>query len=103
MLDLQIQHHFGNRVYAKQMHLPANHFAQSHKHTFDHLSILAVGDAMVEVDGVATRYSAGSCILIKANAIHTITAITDCVWFCIHATDLTDPQQIDETLIEGDK
>ena len=101
-IDLQIQHHFGKQVYVKQMHLPAGHVAQSHKHTFDHLSILAVGNAVVEVDGVATTYSAGKCINIKANAVHSITALTDVVWFCIHATDITDPNQIDLTLIQGD-
>jgi hypothetical protein len=40
--------------------------------------------------------------LIKANAIHTITALTDVVWFCLHATSITDPAQIDHTLIQGD-
>lgn len=103
MLDLQIQHHFGNHVYAKQMHLPGGHVAHTHKHTFYQLSILAVGDAMVEVDGVTTEVAAGNCITIKAHAIHTITELTDCVWFCIHATDVTDPDRIDHTLIEGDE
>ena len=102
MLDLQIQHHFGNNVYAKQMHLPAGHVAQTHKHMFDHLSILAVGDARVEVDGVTSEVAAGNCITIKANAVHTITALADSVWFCILATDVTDPDQIDHTLIQGD-
>ena len=73
-IDLQIQHHFGKPVYAKQMHLPAGHVAQSHKHTFDHLSILVPGNAVVEVDDIATTYSAGKCINIKANAVHTIAA-----------------------------
>ncbi len=101
MLDLAIQHHFGRNVYAKQMHLPAGHFAQSHKHSFDHLSILAVGHAQVTVDGHSTDYPPGSCIQIKAGLAHTITAITDIVWFCIHATEITDVAQIDHTLIEG--
>lgn len=54
-IDLQIQHHFGKQVYVKQMHLPAGHVAQSHKHTFDHLSILAVGNALVEQPQKNTR------------------------------------------------
>ena len=101
MLDLQIQHHFAPNIYAKQMHLPASHVAQSHKHTFDHLSILALGSALLEVDGVVAPHGAGSAILIKANAVHTITALTDCIWFCIHATEITDPNLIDATLIKA--
>ena len=87
-IDLQIQHHFGKQVYVKQMHLPAGHVAQSHNHPFDHLPILAPSNAVVEVGGVASTYSAGKCINIKANAVHRITA-------------LTNPNQIDGTLIQG--
>ena len=87
-IDLQIQHPFGKQVYVKQMHLPAGHVAQSHKHTFDHLPILVPGNAVVEDDGVASTYSAGKCINIKANAVYRITA-------------LTNPNQIDDTLIQG--
>ena len=100
MIDLRIQHHFANRAYAKQMHLPAGHVAHSHKHSFDHLSILALGRAQVAVDDDVHTYEAGACILIKANAVHEITALDDCIWFCIHATDITDPLVIDSTLIK---
>lgn len=100
MIDLQIQHFFSSGVYARHMHLPAGHFAQSHRHTFEHLSILAQGEVLLEVDGVATRYCAPACITIAANAVHTITAIRDTTWYCIHATHETDPDKIDHSLIK---
>jgi quercetin dioxygenase-like cupin family protein len=98
-IDLGVVHHFSAGVYAKQMKLPAKHFAISHAHEYDHMSILASGEATVEVDGVIDLYKAPACINIAAGKHHEIVAITDVVWFCIHATDETDTSKIDEVLI----
>ena len=100
-IDLGVVHHFSTGVYAKQMHLPAGHFAVSHAHAYDHMSILAKGWAMVQVDGVKTEYKAPACINIEAGKNHEVAALTDIVWFCVHATDETDPDKIDEVLIGG--
>lgn len=100
-IDLGIVHHFSSGVYARQMTLPAGHCAISHAHAYDHLSILAGGVAVVEVDGVATEYTAPACISIAAGKQHRIEAQTDSVWFCIHATDATTADEIDQVLLGG--
>lgn len=100
--DYDVVHHFGPHVYAKQMHLPAGHQVATHKHRFDHLSVLARGTAVVEVAGMATTYHGPTGITILAGRAHRITALTDIDWFCIHATEETDVEQIDATLTEGD-
>ena len=101
-IDLNIVHHFSSGVYAKQMELPAGHFAITHKHTFDHMSILAKGMVNVTCDGVQETHHAPDVVTIKAGVAHKIHALTDSVWFCVHQTDETDPAKIDHTLIEGD-
>lgn len=101
MIDLNIKHHFSDGVYAKQMALPKGHFALSHKHNYSHLSILASGVAVVEVDGVEATYIAPACIEIKAHAEHKITALENVVWYYVHATNETDVSKIDEVLIKG--
>lgn len=96
-----IAHHFAAGVYAKQQHLPAGFTAQTHKHAHDHLSILASGRARViygYLDHV--EYEAPACVLIKKGISHSIHAVTACDWFCVHATEETNPERIDETLIE---
>jgi quercetin dioxygenase-like cupin family protein len=98
-IDLGVIHHFSAGVYAKQMLLPAKHFAVSHAHIHDHLSILATGSVTVEVQGVRKEYTAPACITILAGEHHTITAHEDSVWFCIHATDETDAANVDNVLI----
>lgn len=83
-------HHFAGGVYAKQMLIPAGTAVAQHKHHFDHLSILASGSVEVEVDGIRTAHVAPACLTIKAGAHHGIKALTDSVWFCLHAADVDD-------------
>lgn len=96
-----VVHHFAEGLYAKQMVIPAEHFIVQHKHAYDHISILANGRAAVDVDDEITHYEAPACINIEAGKHHTIIALTDVVWFCVHATQETDPEKIDNVLIGG--
>lgn len=100
-VDLQVMHHFGGGTYAKEMHVPAGATIGKHRHSFAHLSVLAAGSALVHTDESTKQFDAPACIEIKAGIHHEITAITDVVWYCIHATDCTDPQQVDTALIGG--
>jgi quercetin dioxygenase-like cupin family protein len=99
-VDLETVHHFSSGVYAKEMHLPAGYMAVSHAHTYDHLSILSKGKAVVKTEDGETVYTAPACIEIKKNLHHGITALEDVTWFCIHATEETNPDKVDEVLIK---
>ena len=102
-IDLGIVHHFiGDDLYAKQMTLPADHRAVTHKHNFSHISVLSKGTASVRVDGVQETYHAPAFVEIKAGIEHEIIAMTDTTWYCIHVTDVKDPEKVDHTLIERD-
>ena len=94
-----ITHHFSDKLYAKEMRIPANMVILKHTHSFSHLRVVAQGQVAVlrgqEIDIV----SAPACIEIQAGLTHGVKAITDCVWFCIHATDEKDPSKVDDVLI----
>lgn len=94
-----IKHHFSAGVYVREMTLAKGHYALSHAHKYDHMSILSSGKAIVTVQGEEKEYVAPSCIEIKAGEIHKIVALEDVVWFCIHATEETSIDNIDEVLI----
>jgi quercetin dioxygenase-like cupin family protein len=98
-MDSMITHHFSDGLYAKEMRFNAGAAILKHTHEFSHLSILAAGKVAVlrgtEIDIV----EAPACIEIKAGLTHGVKAITDCVWFCIHATDEKDPSKVDDVLI----
>ena len=97
--DLGTVHHFSDGLYAKEMHIPAGYIAGTHAHEYSHLSILAKGRVIVATDEYNHEYTAPACIEIKAGVHHTIHALEDSAWFCIHATDETDAEKIDEVLI----
>jgi quercetin dioxygenase-like cupin family protein len=94
-----IQHHFSAGMYAKETRIPAGHILVQHKHKFSHLSILASGSIELVVDNERKVIHAPACLTIEANKHHGVKSLTDVVWYCIHATECTDADDIDEVLI----
>jgi len=97
--DLGTVHHFSDGLYAKEMHIPKGYVAGSHAHSYSHLSILSKGKVVVKTDEFVKEFTAPACIEIKAGIHHMIEALEDAAWFCVHATDETDVNKIDEVLI----
>jgi quercetin dioxygenase-like cupin family protein len=98
---MKIIHHFSSGVYVKESHFLAGESGEKHIHDFDHLSTLATGVVWLQIDEEAAQVTGPAVITVKAGRAHKVTAITDCVWLCIHATDCTDPEQIDNHILEG--
>lgn len=97
-----VTHHFSDGLYAKEMTFPAGAAVVKHVHDFSHLSILAKGKVAVLLEnGDKRTFTAPACIEIKAGVYHGVTALTDCTWFCIHATEEKDPNKVDNVLIKG--
>jgi quercetin dioxygenase-like cupin family protein len=97
-----ITHHFTDGLYAKEMAFTAGEAILKHTHNYSHLSILAKGKVAVLRGDEIDIVDAPACIEIKAGLTHGVKAITDCVWYCVHATDEKDPSKVDEVLIKGD-
>jgi quercetin dioxygenase-like cupin family protein len=95
-----IEHYFSSGVYAKESRIPAGHVLVQHSHKHDHLSILASGSVEIVVDEKTSVINAPACFTIEANKHHGVKTLTDAVWYCIHATDCTDENEIDDTLIQ---
>jgi quercetin dioxygenase-like cupin family protein len=96
-----IVHHFSDGLYAKETFIPANTELVQHKHNYAHFSILAQGSVVVTNNDGMKIVHAPACIEIKAGEHHSVEAITNVVWFCIHATDEKDSSKVDEVLIKG--
>jgi hypothetical protein len=96
----QTEHFFSQGLYAKKMIIPAGTQIPTHQHVYDHLSILAQGRVRVTVGKVTQEYVAPTAIEIKKELAHTIQATEDSVWFCVHATQETDIDKIDQSLIQ---
>jgi quercetin dioxygenase-like cupin family protein len=94
------KHHFSDSLYAKECFIPAGSLIVQHKHTYDHLSIVAQGTVRVLIDDEVKEFTAPYCINIEKDKNHSVLAVTDCVWYCIHGTSETDETKIDEVLIK---
>jgi quercetin dioxygenase-like cupin family protein len=102
MLEVQ-KHFFIGGTYLKQIRLPDNCVVIQHKHQFTHATLLATGCVVLESDEGQSTHYAPDVIEIKAGISHSFQAVNgDVVLYCIHATDVTDPELIDSTLIAGE-
>lgn len=94
-----VAHHFGGKVYIKETRINAGRILVQHKHEYEHLSYLVSGTVELEVDGTRSEVNGPAALTIAAAKHHGLKALTDTVWLCIHSTDCTDAQHVDETLV----
>jgi quercetin dioxygenase-like cupin family protein len=98
-LQPEIKHIFADGLYAKETHIPAGMRLGKHTHSYTHFSILAKGSVVVRSGKDWATYEAPACIEIKADIEHEVQALTDATWYCVHSTDETDEEKIDQVLI----
>lgn len=89
----------GNAVFIKQQFGKAGDYIHTHKHNFEHYSILASGKAIIERDGKEEELTGPVVVTVEAGINHKITFMTDTAWFCVHGTKERDETRIDETLV----
>lgn len=79
---------FGN-VWVRSHYLHKAGFTNGggHKHDFDHVTLLAVGSVLVEVEGFEPKqFDAPTFITIDKDHQHKFTALTDgVVYYCVFA------------------
>jgi quercetin dioxygenase-like cupin family protein len=95
------RHYTAAGIYAKEwMGRPGQSISQ-HNHNYDHLSYLSIGEVVVEVEGKKATFTGPCALLIEAGKAHKVTAVTNCLWLCIHhiPKDLQDAETIETHLI----
>lgn len=97
-----MEHFFTDGVYARKMALPKGTSVPTHRHAYNHLSILAHGRVRVTVGAIIQEYIAPAMIEVRKDVAHTIHALEDSIWFCIHATDAKDIESLEQTVIVKD-
>ena len=75
---------FGKDMCVVETRIPAGQILVQHKHDYNHLSILASGRIILEVDGVTSWLTGPVCLDIEAGKHHGVKALTDVLWYCIH-------------------
>lgn len=102
LADLDITHHWvSEEVYSKRTFVPAGLKLTQHVHPYDHASALVKGTVLLEVDGVERQIEAPAMLMIEAGKAHSVTALTDVVWHCLHITGDTDPETVDHSILSA--
>ena len=83
-------------IYAKATYVRKNVKFYSKKLPTDHITILAGGEMIVFDGETKTHYTAPASYNIPANTRIMCFSLTDCVYYCIHATDETDLERLKE-------
>ena len=97
-----------SNLFSRMMHFKsAGDTEHTHTHSFDHLTLLAVGSVKCVVNDKETIFKAPHMIFIKKEAEHAFTALEDnTVAYCIHpmrigerVEDIVDPSMIPDGVI----
>ena len=95
----RIRHYFAPGVYAREMWMPAGYLITGKIHLTEHLNMLSQGKVSVSNKGESITMEAPYTFVSPVGTKRAIYAHEDSTWTTIHATDLTDPQEIEDEII----
>ncbi len=95
----KITHYFAPGVYAREMWMPAGCLITGKIHLTEHLNILSQGKVSVSNKGESVMMTAPYTFVSPVGTKRAIYAHEDSTWTTIHATDLTDPDEIEAEII----
>ena len=95
----KITHYFAPGVYAREMWMPKDCLIMGKIHLTEHLNMLSQGKVTVSNKGESITMEAPYTFVSSVGTKRAIYAHEDSTWTTIHATDLTDPEEIEEEII----
>ena len=95
----RIKHYHATGLYGREMWMPADCLITGKIHKTEHICILSKGKVTVS-DGVdSVTYEAPATIISGIGAKRAIYSHEESVWTNFHATELTDPEDIEDEII----
>lgn len=96
---LTLRHHFAPGLYLREVHVPAGLVTVGKIHKFPCINILAKGDRSTLIDGRIERIQAPHVSTSPAGMKRVSYTHADSVWMTVHATSLTDIDEIERELV----
>jgi hypothetical protein len=92
----KVKHIQADGVYIKTTFVPKDVKFYTKRTPDSHVAILAHGEIlMIETEDKQTKYRAPANYVIPANSRIAFYTLTDCVFYCVHATDETNIDTLD--------
>jgi len=95
----RITHYFAPGVYAREMWMPQGCLITGKIHKTEHLNMLSQGKVSVSNQGDSITMEAPYTFVSPVGTKRAIYAHEDSTWTTIHATELTDPDEIEAEII----
>jgi hypothetical protein len=95
----RITHYHAPGLYGREMWMPKDCLITGKIHKTEHICVLSQGTVTVANGGESVTYEAPATIISKVGAKRAIYAHEDSVWTNFHATELSDPEEIEQELI----
>ena len=101
-VEMPLRHTFTPGLYLRQIFMPRNTIVVSRRHLTEHPYIVTQGiaDVFDEKGGHVERIVAPHVGITKPGTRRVLHIVEDCVWLTAHVTDLTDPNEIVDTISE---
>lgn len=91
----KVKHIQSEGVYIKSTFVPANVKFYSKRTPDDHVAILAHGELIMDDGSNKVCFSSPATYTIPANSRIAFYTRTECVFYCVHATEETDLNELD--------
>jgi hypothetical protein len=91
----KVKHIQSDGVYIKSTFVPRNIKFYSKRTPDSHVAILAAGELLMEDGEHRTRFVAPANYIIPANSRIAFYTLSDCVFYCVHATDEKEISELD--------
>lgn len=82
-------------VYIKSTLVPKNIKFYTKQTPDSHVAILAHGSILMDNGEQQTQFQAPATYVIPANSRIAFYTVTECVFYCVHATDKTNLEELD--------
>lgn len=93
-----VHHAFAPGVYLRTIKMPAGSIVLGAEHKTEHFNIVHRGRAEVMIDGIIEEIDAPFVFVSKPGIRKVLYIKEDMEWSTVHATDLTDPEEIERQI-----
>lgn len=97
--SLTVRHHFSPGLYLRELHIPAGMVTTGKIHKYPCINILAKGRRSTLVDGLIVVIDAPHIHISPPGIKRVSLTHEDSVWITVHATNLTDVDEIERELV----
>lgn len=98
-VDIEIVHHFAPGVYCREMRVPKGVMLTGKIHKYAHMNIMSAGEATIVNESGKMRVKAPFSFVSEPGTKRAFYAHEDVVWTCIHPTEETDIEKIENEVI----